>query len=78
MKKTPAARSGRQRLRALAPLLFVLVAVVSWLGREGQGQRPPATDRDGWVSLDGRLERLRIYDRYIRTSEAIANFYSGV
>ena len=28
-------------------------------------------------ALDGRLERLRIYDRYLRTSEAIASFHSG-
>lgn len=28
-------------------------------------------------SLTGRLKRLRIYDRYLRTSEAIANYNSG-
>ncbi len=28
-------------------------------------------------SLKGRLARLRIYDRYLRTSEAIANFHAG-
>jgi hypothetical protein len=28
-------------------------------------------------SLLGELKRLRIYDRYLRTSEAIANFHAG-
>ena len=28
-------------------------------------------------SLKGRLQRLRIYDRYLRTSEAVANFHAG-
>ncbi len=28
-------------------------------------------------SLHGRLERVRIYNRYLRTSEAVANFHAG-
>jgi len=28
--------------------------------------------------LEGRLDRLRVYRRYLRTSEAVANFYAGV
>lgn len=29
-------------------------------------------------TLNGRLERLRVYDRYLRTSEAVANYHAGV
>jgi hypothetical protein len=29
-------------------------------------------------SLDGQLKRLRIYDRYLRTSEAVANHRAGL
>lgn len=29
-------------------------------------------------TMEGRLERLRIYDRYLRTSEAVANFHAGI
>ena len=28
--------------------------------------------------LDGKIERLRIFDRYLRTSEAIANYRAGL
>jgi len=28
-------------------------------------------------ALAGHLKRLRVYDRYLRTSEAIANFHAG-
>ena len=28
-------------------------------------------------TLDGTIKQLRIYDRYLRTSEAIANFHAG-
>ena len=28
-------------------------------------------------SLKGGLERVRLYGRYLRTSEAIANFHAG-
>jgi hypothetical protein len=29
-------------------------------------------------NLSGRIERLRIYDRYLRTSEAVASFCAGL
>ena len=29
-------------------------------------------------TLNGRLERLRVYGRYLRTSEAVANYHAGV
>jgi hypothetical protein len=36
---------------------------------------------DGTCTVDkgfkGRIERLRIYDRYLRTSEAVANYRAG-
>jgi hypothetical protein len=29
-------------------------------------------------NLDGRMQRLRIYNRYLRTSEAVGNYRAGL